>query len=51
MDNLTNGNADEFDDFQELLDGISISPVERGKRGGGRKATNNIGADILGRCV
>ena len=51
MENFTSGNADnadDFDDFQELLDGIALSPVVRGKRGGGRKATNNIGADILG---
>jgi hypothetical protein len=36
------------DEFQELLDGLTIAPVVPGKRGGGRKATNNIGADVLG---
>ena len=35
-----------FDDFQELLDGIQLSPVVPGKRG--RGVTNNTGADVLG---
>jgi hypothetical protein len=42
-------NGDSIDDFQELLDGLpQLTPIARGKRGGGRKATNNIGADVLG---
>ncbi len=41
--------SDGDDDFQELLNGLpELSPVVPGKRGGGRKSTNNIGADILG---
>jgi hypothetical protein len=40
---------DNIDDFQELLESLpGLTPIVRGKRGGGRKATNNIGADILG---
>jgi hypothetical protein len=40
---------DNIDDFQELLESLpGLTPIARGKRGGGRKATNNIGADILG---
>ena len=42
-------NTNESDDFQDLLDNLpGLSPVVPGKRGGGRKATNNIGADVLG---
>jgi|SRR5665213_470029 len=40
---------DSTDEFQELLDSLpGLSPVVPGKRGGGRKATNNTGADVLG---
>lgn len=41
-------NNDNVDGFQDLLESILLSPVIPGKRGGGRKATNNIGADVLG---
>jgi len=47
MSDFLNGDVDDFDDFQELLDGITINPVETGKRGR-KSATNNIGADVLG---
>src|ERR1017187_731389 len=40
---------DSDDEFQELLDSLpGLSPIVPGKRGGGRKATNNTGADVLG---
>ena len=51
MTNLSNNFAvadDNDDEFQGLLEGILLSPVVPGKRGGGRKATNNIGADVIG---
>jgi hypothetical protein len=47
MENFTVAD-DNADEFQELLGSIFLSPVVPGKRGGGRKATNNIGADDLG---
>ena len=43
-----NDNGNNVDDFQEMLDGIELSPILPGKRGGGRKTTNNIGADVIG---
>lgn len=46
--NFTTGD-DNDDELQVFLDGLNcLSPVTPGKRGGGRKATNNIGADTLG---
>lgn len=46
---MSNFAANNDDEFQELLDSLpGLSPVTPGKRGGGRKATNNIGADVLG---
>ena len=48
MTNFTNDD-DGMDEFQEILNGLSgLTPIQSGKRGGGRKATNNIGADVLG---
>lgn len=42
-------NDAENDEFQELLDNLpGLSPIVPGKRGGGRKATNNTGCDVLG---
>jgi len=47
MDNFANN--DNSDGFQELLNSLpTLAPVVPGKRGGGRKASNNIGADVLG---
>lgn len=43
---FTSDNTDEFDELLASLPGLS--PIVPGKRGGGRKATNNIGADDLG---
>jgi hypothetical protein len=41
--------GDNDDDFQAILDNLpGLSPVVPGKRGGGRKAINNIGADTVG---
>ena len=49
--NFTASDDGDDDDtsFQEMLNNLSgLAPVTPGKRGRGRKPTNNIGADVLG---